>query len=69
VEVGDQLGPTVEDVDQRDRPVGSGQRSLRIDFDDREAASGGGDRVAFAGVGLFSDPKPVQFGASGSGAE
>jgi hypothetical protein len=62
VEIGDQLGPTVEDVDQRDRTVRSGERSLRIDFDHREAAAGGGDRVAFAGVGLFSDPKPVQFG-------
>ncbi len=32
------------------------------DVDQREAASGSGDRVAFAGVGLFSAPKPVQFG-------
>lgn len=62
LEVGDQLGPTVEDVDQRHRPVRSDQPSLRIDLDHREAAPGGGDRVALSGAGLLPDPKPVQFG-------
>jgi hypothetical protein len=45
-----------------DRPVRSDERSLRIDFDHREAAPRCGDRVALPGVGLLSDPKPVQFG-------
>jgi len=40
----------------------SDERSSRIDFDHREAAPRCGDRVALAGVGLFPDPEPVQFG-------
>jgi hypothetical protein len=62
MEVSDQLRPAIEDVDQRHRPVGSNQRSLRIDFDHRKAASSGRDRVALTSVGLLPHPKPVQFG-------
>ena len=57
LEVGDQLGPTVEDVDQRNRPVGTDQLRGRIDLDHGQAASLRGQCITGAGVGLFPDPK------------
>src|SRR6266508_3313295 len=60
VEVGDQLGPTVEDVDQRHRPVGTDQLRGRIDLDHRQPASLRGQCVPGSGVGLLLDPELVE---------
>ena len=55
LEAGDQLGPTVEDVDQRNRPVGTDQLRGRIDLDHGQAASLRGQCITGAGVGHFLD--------------
>jgi hypothetical protein len=55
LEVGDQLRPTEEDVDQRHRTVGTDQRNLRIDLDHGQAASLRSQCITGAGVGLFLD--------------
>jgi hypothetical protein len=55
LEAGDQLGPTVEDVDQRNRPVGTDQLRGRIDLDHGQAASLRVQCITGAGVGLFLD--------------
>jgi hypothetical protein len=59
VEVGDQLRPTVEEVDQRHQSVGTDQRRLRIDLDHRQPSASRGNRVTLAGVRLLPDPKRV----------
>jgi hypothetical protein len=59
LEVGDQLGPTVEDVDQRHRPVGTDQLRGRIDFGHGQAASLRAQRIAGAGVRLLLDAEFV----------
>jgi len=65
VEVGDQLQPTLEDVDQRHRSVGTDQRGGGIDLDHGQPPAGRCDRVTLAGVRLLPKAQRVQFGLEG----
>ena len=59
VEVGDQLGPALEDVDQRHRPVGTDQLRGRIELDHGQPAPLRGQCITGAGVGLLLDAEFV----------
>jgi hypothetical protein len=63
--VGDELPSSFERIEQGERPVGPDQREVWIDLNHRQAPTGRGDRVAFAGVCLLPGPQFVEFGSEG----
>lgn len=62
MQVGQQLGASLEHVDQRDLTVGAHQRNPRIDLCHREPAARRGDRVTLAGAGLLAGQQRIEFG-------
>jgi hypothetical protein len=63
--VGDELPAALERVEQGERPVRAGERERGVALDHGQATAGGGDRVAFAGVGLFPGTELVELGLEG----
>lgn len=63
--VDDELGATVEHVDQADGPVGTDQNVVG-QLDHRQSAALRGDRIQLAGGGLLTFAQFVEFGAPGS---
>jgi hypothetical protein len=50
-----ELVATLEQVEERDRPVNAGDLDRAVELDHRQPPPGRGDRVALAGVRLLAD--------------
>ena len=59
--IGDEQPASLEHIQQRHHAMFADQRRGTIDLDHRQPPSGGRDRVAVPGVGLFANPQCVQF--------
>src|SRR5712671_2857257 len=53
--VDDELVATLEQLDERDRPVSTGDLDRAVELDHRQPPPGRGDRVALTGVRLLAD--------------
>jgi hypothetical protein len=60
VEVHEQLGPTLERLQERHRPIAPHERDRAVDLDHGQPAPRGGDRVALAGVCLLPHEEGVE---------
>jgi hypothetical protein len=65
VVVGDQLTPTLERLQQRDRPVWAGQRDGGIDLHHWQPPAGCGQRVTGPRVGLLPHKQLIPLGLVG----
>jgi hypothetical protein len=63
--VDDELVAALEQVQERDRAVGSDDLDRPVELHHRQPAAGCGEGVALAGVGLLADQKLVTGGLPG----